>query len=101
MKLRDARALQHEIQCRGYHCIVPLGFGPACYFARIFGVKAAIDFHSVASFRKHHAKHLRERRRIMRTPFPARPRSPIEVLVDRACGLDGSSDRRKEVKRGW
>ena len=90
MTLTEAKALRDEIRSRGYHCIVPLGHGPAGYFARIFRTAVErIDFHDRASFRSHHARRLWKRRAFMRTlDQPARARSPIESMVARACGLE-------------
>ena len=90
MSLLEARKLRDEIQRAGYHSIVPLGHGPEGYFARIFG-KASIDFYSRHAFRKHHAMRLRERKKMFRDYEQIqriRPaRSPIEIMIDQACGL--------------
>lgn len=90
MRLTDARMLQREIREAGYHCVVPLGNGPDGYFARIFG-KTPIDFHTRQDFRKHHAMRLRQQRRAIRDyrkmRTGRRTLSPIEIMIDRACGL--------------
>jgi hypothetical protein len=98
MTLTNARKLQKEIQSKNYHCIVPLGYGPRRYFCRTFRTKngqlVPFDFRSRATFRKHHAMRLRENRRIMRfydkmmQQQRARLRSPLDAMIDRACGLE-------------
>lgn len=96
MTLKDAKTLRDEIQ-QHYHCIVPLGFRPDRYFTRIYtsdgnGGLAPIDFHARPEYRMFRAKRLRDHRAKMRMYEAAeralsRPRSPIELMIDRACGL--------------
>lgn len=90
MTLKDAKALRDYIRSKGYHCIVPLGHGPAAYAPEISGPRS---FQTRAAFRAHHAMRLRERRQALRAYLalvarrPALNRSPIEMMIDRACGL--------------
>jgi hypothetical protein len=88
MTLKEARALQAQIKRWNYHCTVPLGWGPDGYWCQITGLR----FFSEAEARKHHAKRLRERRKSLREYEAAHrkrdTRSPIERMVDRACGLE-------------
>lgn len=93
MRLDDARTLKRFIKSKGYHCIIPLGYGPDRYFARIFGTGGKwIDFTDAAAFRKHHAMRLRQgrtaQRELQRLSTRRRPRSGLEILIDRACGLE-------------
>jgi hypothetical protein len=98
MTLVNAKKLRDEIRAKGYHCVVPLGFTPRRYFCVIFHAKAGklvpMYFRSRASFRKHHAQALRNSRRIMRFYHEMQrrtqweTRSPLEFMIDRACGLD-------------
>lgn len=89
MTLKDAKALRDEIRGYGYHCIVPLGHGPDGYTPRI----SSRSFNTREEFRKYHAMRLRERRLAQReyerqlSRLRSRPRSPIEMMVDKACGL--------------
>ncbi len=89
MTLKDARTVRDELREHGLHSIVPLGHGPDKYFARIFAVhNVTHDFHSGAQARKYLADRLRRlRKAAMERQRARRPRSPIEVLIDRACGL--------------
>jgi hypothetical protein len=80
MTLKQARALRDTIRDRGIHCTVPLGNGPAGYFARIWGINGQRDFRSLAEWREY------DRERLSRK-LASRPRSPIELMIDRACGL--------------
>ena len=94
MLLKDAKALRNEIRAEGPHCTVPLGQGPSGYFARIFhgfsdGVWKHTDFRSRGEWlnyrrgmRLRHAESLR-----LAEARAARTRTPIEVMIDRACGL--------------
>ena len=95
MKLADARCLRDKIrEHAGYHCVVPLGYGPDGYFARIFssggnGMLVPVNFHARAEYRAHYAMRLREGRAVSRMfAKPPKRRSPIEIMVDRACGLE-------------
>jgi hypothetical protein len=92
MTLKDAKALRDEIiSWDGTHCTVPLGFGPDRYFARIFRFEGPVDFHARAEFRTYKARQLREHRAKLRMYDALErirpPRSPIELMIDRACGL--------------
>jgi hypothetical protein len=88
MTLQEAKALRDEIR-EHYHCIVPLGFGPGGYVARIFGLEGAIDFHTRFQYRAWHVRRLRERRAQLREwAMPQKRRSPIEIMIDRACGRE-------------
>ena len=93
MKLADAKALRDEIRAAGLHCIVPLGHGPDRYFARIFGPRAKpTDFHTREAWHAFEEERGRQRRELVdqfnRFEVPRRPRSPIEIMIDRACGLE-------------
>lgn len=98
MNLKDARTLRDEIRAYGYHCTVPLGYGPDGYSAFIFGA-GPIEFKTRAAFRKHHAIRLRHRRQtdreiekaggldaiIRRAQGRRDTRSPIDRMIDEAC----------------
>ena len=91
MTLAEAKKLRDEIRVYCF-CTVPLGYGPSDYFARIFssrGVQSgarAVDFHSREAWLawKKQADAQDKLKRRCRCP---RPRSPIEAMIDRACGL--------------
>lgn len=87
MTLKEARSLQKQIHKWGYACTVPLGHGPDGYWCQV----TQNQFRSEAEARRHHAKRLRERRKIMRE-YEAMSRrrdtrSPIERMIDQACGI--------------
>jgi len=94
MKLKEAREFRDYIIAKvGVNCTVPLGFGPDGYFPRSILSTGPHDWKSRAEFRKWAADHLRKRRRIMHdynemmARKNRRARSPIELMIDRACGL--------------
>jgi hypothetical protein len=90
MTLSEARALRDLIRTDGPFCTVPLGNGPDGYFARIFtshgsesGAAIAKDFRSESEYRDYVAE--RDQAKAKRFIRPAA--SPIEMLIDSACGL--------------
>ncbi len=96
MTLKNARALRDYIHAKGsVNCSVPLGFGPDGYFATSRLRTGPHQWQSKQEFRNWQAKYLRDRRKalrdyeqMMRQQQRRRsPRSPIEMMVDRACGL--------------
>ena len=91
MTLREARELQAEIRDKwGYHCTVPLGWGPNGYWCQISTSVGSGRFMNRAEARKYRADSLRRHRNAMRElskPLVRPARSPIERMVDRACGL--------------
>lgn len=90
MVLAEARKLRDEIRAAGLHSIVPLGHGPDSYFARIFTDSGSVDFSGRAPWRlwkAERAKRLRDSERAAAKLDLRRPRSPIEMMIDRACGL--------------
>lgn len=95
MTLKDARAFRDYIHSKNsINCTVPLGFGPDGYLPMSVLRNGPHRWESRAEFRKWVAQYIRERRRIMReyNAMEARKRirparSPIELMVDRACGL--------------
>jgi len=91
MTLKEARQLQAEIKAAFYHCAVPLGWGPDGYWCQTYGTRGAVTHHDRAGFRKWHADNLRRRRKIHRE-YEAMcrrrdTRTPIERMIDKACGL--------------
>ena len=50
MTLKEAHALQAEIKGHGLHCVVPLGYGPNAYFARIYTSEGELNLQSVAEW---------------------------------------------------
>lgn len=90
MLLQDAKKLRDEIRRVGLHCIVPLKHGPDRYFARIFTVDGPVDFRDRKGwlgYRKGYEKRKREGERAARLLTLPPPRSPLELMIDRACGL--------------
>jgi hypothetical protein len=96
MTLKEARALRDYIHSKNsINCTVPLGHGPDGYFPRSdMGAAGPRDWKSKQEFRDWHAQYLRRQRKIMREYHAMlarqsmrRARSPIELMVDRACGL--------------
>lgn len=96
MTLKDAKKLRDEIREYGLHSIVPLGHGPDGYFARIFTNKGDRDFRTRRAwlaYRRQSDKEQRERAKLIARyelayQLRSRPRSPIEIMIDRACGLE-------------
>jgi hypothetical protein len=82
MTLQAARALRDEILADGTHCVVPLGHGPDGYWAQIVTTVGDGIFHSDEQWQEYRKEREARRFRIM---HPAR--SPIEMLIDKACGL--------------
>lgn len=98
MELKAAKALRDEIKLAGYDCIVPLGYGPRGYFARIFGAtNKPRDFRTLRVFRRFRLKRKMEAERaqheyvklMLQQRYPAR--SPIEMMIDDACGISSLS----------
>lgn len=94
MTLKDARAFRDYIHSKySINCTVPLGFGPDGYFPMSVLSNGPHRWESRAEFRNWLAVRLRENRRNLRAYLAMearrlRPaRSPIELMVDRACGL--------------
>lgn len=95
MTLKEARELRDYIHTKNsINCTVPLGFGPDGYFPMSCMGTGQRFWKSKAEFRKWAADDLRKRRKIMkaydemmlrRAVRPAR--NPIELMIDRACGL--------------
>lgn len=81
LSFQDAKALRDAIRMDGPWCIVPTRRGVPKYVARIFTDKGERDFVSYAEYEAY--KRERDARRTA-----MRPRSPIEIMVDRACGLE-------------
>jgi hypothetical protein len=82
MNLQSARQLRDEIKLTGICCVVPLGRGPASYFARIWSVVYSescqpVDFYSREDWLKY----------VSSKPAISKPRSPLEAMIDRACGI--------------
>lgn len=94
MTLKDAKVLRDEIKrVSGFHCIVPLGHGPDSYFARIFSFEK-IDFYDRASFRRYRAQQIRTKRALeleWAKRERRRARSPLDIMIDRACGVEPRS----------
>lgn len=95
MTLTDARQFRDYIHSKNsINCTVPLGFGPDGYFPCSIMKTGQRFWKSRAEFRKWAADDLRNSRRIMRDDNDMmwrrnkpKARSPIEIMVDRACGL--------------
>lgn len=94
MTLKEAKELRdYIIATNGVNCTVPLGHGPDGYFPRSILRAGPHDWTSRQEFRNWHAKHLRERRRIhrdydaMMQRSVRRARSPLDLMIDRACGI--------------
>ena len=83
MTHQKAKALRNRILATGLHCTVPLGYGPKGYFARIFtnkgGELVPLDFKTYTAWEKY--KKARDAKGM------PRPRSPMEAMIDRACGI--------------
>lgn len=95
MTLKDARAFRDYIHSKcSVNCTVPLGFGPDGYFPMSILRTGPHYWKSHSEFRQWLAKDIRERRRHVRAyeQMEARrrirtARNPIELMIDRACGL--------------
>lgn len=98
MKFTAARSLARHIQAEyGACCTVPYGYGPNRYFARIYssigpsgkfqsGVSQAIDFESLEEFEVYRAFAENYKAQKEQEIRKHRPRSPIEIMIDKACG---------------
>jgi hypothetical protein len=93
MTLKDAKALRdYIIDKSGVNCTVPLGHGPSNYFPMSVLGTGPHQWQSRQEFRDWWAGRLRERRNTLRqydrlVRQRQRPRSPIEMMIDNACGL--------------
>lgn len=95
MTLKDARVFRdYIINKNGINCTVPLGFGPDGYFPCSImrdGPRFASAAVSCAPTRRCSGILAVTRRvsEVARGPSPSirRARSPIELMIDRACGL--------------
>lgn len=101
MTLIQAKALRDEITAKtGAYCTVPLGYKPDRYFCRIFrsewsatggpsGPAHPIDFQNRQEWLIDFED--QQRRKRERDEYFARQRrralSPIEMLIDQACGF--------------
>lgn len=82
MTYKEAKLLRDRIRMEGPHCVVPTGHGPCGYFARIFPCEGPPrDFRAWTEYMQYKA--IRDAKRQIR-----RPRSPIEAMIDAACGVD-------------
>lgn len=104
MKLAEARALAREIQTTGPACTVPYGYGPDGYFARIVSswrsddtdlfasqgrAAAPVDFHDREEWEAWRAKRVeRDTQRDAIIAAHSQPRSSLDILIDRACGIE-------------
>ena len=89
MTLREARELQAEIRDKwGYHCTVPLGWGPNGYWCQISTTVGDVRLKSRGEARKYRADSLRRHRKALRDLRPKRDtRTPLERMIDQACGV--------------
>lgn len=95
MTLKDARQLRDYVGSKcTVNCTVPLGFGPDGYFAVTVLRTGPHKWQSRAEFRTWLAGNIRERREItrrydemIRRKNMPKARNPIELMIDRACGL--------------
>lgn len=89
MTRTEASALRDEIRATGTHCVIQKGTGPRDYFARIYSrrgrdVVVPVDFYGPdwwAAWQEAAAVEDAQRARI------ARPRSPLDAMIDKACGI--------------
>lgn len=94
MTLKDARQLRDYIHSKdSINCTVPLGHGPCGYFPQSILSTGPRDWTSRQDFRDWLATRIRERRVIQRQydavmRRPQRARSPIEMMIDKACGFN-------------
>lgn len=82
MNLDEARKLRDTIREAGLHCTVPLGPPRSCYYAKIFTNAGELRLYGPADW----DRYVRERdaKRIQNMP---RPKSPIDAMIDAACGI--------------
>jgi hypothetical protein len=96
MTLKDAREFRDYIQSKcSLNCTVPLGFGPADYLPTSVMRDGPRRWQSKAEFRTWLAQYIRERRNIHRryeqmvsAQATRRARSPLDIMIDQACGLN-------------
>ncbi len=81
MTLQQARALRDTIRAEGIHCTVPGGWRPDNYFAQIWPGRTALRLHSVAEWEAYKQQRDAQRQKLNR------PRSPLDAMIDRACGV--------------
>lgn len=96
MTLKDAKQLRDTIKAAGWDCAVPRrvdGEGGNDYSVRIRCGSFECRFYEVSEWEEFHAATLAEMKRLERErpkpqpPQRPRPRSPIEAMIDRACGF--------------
>lgn len=82
MNLKDARALRDRIRETGIHCVVPLGFGPDGYWVEINTTdRGQVTFWSESDWEHY------ESYRATVAMMKHRRRSPLDILIDQACGV--------------
>ena len=90
MSLNEARELREIIKAKGLHCTVPRCVDGR-YFARIWsargcvGAAKPVDFYSLGDWQ---AWKIEADRQDLVAKLKSRPRSPIEMMIDKACGIE-------------
>lgn len=95
MTLADARALRDAIRNKiGLRCSVPTGYPPDRYFVRVvLPTKERRDFYSRSEWRQYAHDCNVEQTRILddfcrKHGISLKARSPLDILIDRTCGLE-------------
>ena len=95
MTLKEADDLKKAIRdVGGLHCVVPRGHGPNGYFARVITSAGPLEFHThlecveALLMRLRHLESEQSERARLALELVSRPRSPIEIMIDRACGVE-------------
>lgn len=91
MTLAEARSLRDEIRAIGLWSTVPASreYAPGRYFAQIWGVGGNQRFTTREQWDEYRLGMIereKERQKILHRLLNP-PRSPIEAMIDRACGL--------------
>lgn len=92
MTYKQAKKLRDLIRADGIHCIIPVGQVGKGHVARIFTKGGPRDFRSVRGYRTYCTIRDGERALVeqwiqQQEGFLRQPRSPIEAMIDKACGL--------------
>lgn len=90
MTLKDAKLLRDKIKATGPWTTVPLGHGPDGYFVRIITDRGPKEFRSWRAYRAYRQSRMLERldaEAAARRAIFTVPQSPIEIMIDQACGV--------------
>lgn len=89
MKLKQARRLRDFLRKHGIKCTVPLGYADDGYFVQWCQYGTQMRFYSVEEYNAHVMEQHRRLQEFADRNVPRDTRSPIERMIDQACGYKG------------